>query len=390
MKNYIKYFTITCIIFASIIFRSSNYKPSEITRKIVPLTKENKFQVERYTKEETKSTQLKLDEYLERLHKFNDFNGSLLVAKNGKIIYENQVGYADFGKKAPINESSIFQLASVSKQFTAAAIMLLYERNQIELSDSVKKYFPNFPYEHVTIKNLLNHTAGLPKYFWVAENFWSNEKAPTNSEIMHLLETSNVQRNYKPGNAFEYSNTGYLVLASIVEKLSGISFDQFLKENIFDPLGMENSYVYCLGEDCAENQLDGFRLYKGRNHLKINTTVNDRVVGDKNVYSTCEDLFKWINGLNTGKLISTESLSLMYSKGITNSGKEVPYGFGFRIDNKDDDAIYHYGKWNGFSTSLKQYPKDDLVIIVLEHTSYSGMNALNKKVKEIVVQNFKS
>lgn len=390
MKKFFRYIVITCIALLSGFFLSSNLKDAKTDLKTVLKEDVKSDLVAHYSKDETKNVSLKLDEYLDRLNKFNDFNGSLLVAKNGKVIYESQVGYADFSKKVPLNELSVFQLASVSKQFTAAAIMLLYERNEIELTDSVKKYFPDFPYEEVTIQKLLNHTAGLPKYFWVAENLWNSKKAPTNSEIMGLLETSNVQRNYKPGSCFEYSNTGYLVLASIVEKLSGTSFNEFLKENIFDPLGMKNSYVYSLGEnDAMPNQLEGFRLYKGRNHLKINSTINDAVVGDKNVYSTSEDLFRWINGLNTGKLISAESLSLMYSKGVTDSGKEVPYGFGFRIDTKDENTIYHHGKWNGFSTSLTQYPNDNLVIIVLEHSSYSGMDALNKRVKSIVEENFK-
>jgi CubicO group peptidase (beta-lactamase class C family) len=278
----------------------------------------------------------------------------------------------------------------VSKQFTAAAIMLLVERNQLQLTDTVTAYFPNFPYEGVTIKNLLNHTAGLPKYFWVAENKWNKEKPPTNSEMMELLESSNVERFFKPGRNFDYSNTGYFVLASIVEKVSGTSFQNFVKKNIFEPLDMQNSFVYSFENDSIKsNQLDGYRLYRGWRHLKINNTVNDAVVGDKNVYTTSEDLFKWTLGLNSGKLLSNESLELMYSKGETVYGRKVPYGFGFRIvDTQGESTIYHHGKWNGFSTGLTRYPEDDLVIIVLEHTSYNAISSLNKRVKAIVEQNF--
>ena len=267
--------------------------------------------------------------------------------------------------------------------------MLLQQRNQLKLTDTVNTYFPDFPYKAVTIKTLLNHTGGLPKYFWIAEHKWQQKKAPSNNEMMELLTTSNVQRFFKPGRNFDYSNTGYFVLASIVEKISGISFGSFLKQNIFEPLQMTHSYVYSFENDSIrENQLYGYRLHRGWRHVKIRSTVNDAIVGDKNVYTTAEDLFKWTQGLNSGNLLSKESLALMFSKGETIYGRKVPYGFGFRIDTKEKNSIYHYGKWNGFSTGLTTYLEDDLVVIILEHTSYNALKSLNRKVKNIVTKNF--
>ena len=392
MKKYNKYVVLALIIILSGFIFSNKVKETG-TAKIISeeeVEEVSPVLIERYSETETQKVSHKLDSLLKSVNKRNDFNGSILVAKNGKIVYNNQVGYADFRTKEPINEESLFQLASVSKQFTAAAIMLLYERNQIKLTDTINKYFPNFPYEDVTIQNLLNHTAGLPKYFWVAEHKWKLEKAPTNSEMMELLESSNVQRFFKPGRNFDYSNTGYFVLASIVEKVSGTSFSNFVKTNIFDPLEMKNSFVYSYENDSVKsNQLDGYRLYRGWRHLKINSTVNDAIVGDKNVYTTSEDLFKWILGLNTGKLLSKESLDLMYTEGETVYGRKIPYGFGFRIKEVEGEkTIYHHGKWNGFSNGLTQYPDEDLVIIVLEHTSYNAITSLNNKVKKIVSENF--
>lgn len=352
---------------------------------------ESRILIERYPENTTKNVRHKLDSLLHRINKSHDFNGTILVAKGNKILYENQIGLADFNTKTPLNESSAFQLASVSKQFTAAAIMLLSERNKIKLTDTVSVYFPDFPYENVTIENLLNHTGGLPKYFWVAEHKWQQDKAPLNSEMMALLASSNVQRFFKPGRTFDYSNTGYIVLASIVEKVSGTPFSSFLKTNIFEPLQMDHSYVYSFGNDSIkENQLDGYRLYRGRHHLKIRGTVNDAIVGDKNVYTTAEDLFKWTLGLNSGKLLTKASMDLMYSKGETVSGTKIPYGFGFRIDTKDRNCIYHHGRWNGFSTALTKYLEDDLVVIVLEHTSYKSINTLNDQIKDIVTEHFNS
>lgn len=340
----------------------------------------------------TQNVSKKLDSVLKRINKRHDFNGSVLVAKSGKLIFANEYGYADFNKKTKLNKNSIFQLASVSKQFTAVAVLILYERGLIGLDDLVIKYFPEFPYEKITINHLLNHTSGLPKYFWLAEHKWKKEKPPVNSEMMEMISIHKLPLFFNPGAKFNYSNTGYFVLASLVEKISGTDYGDFLKANIFEPLQMKNSFVYRFKQDMiTENQLAGYRLYKQRWHGKISGTVNDAIVGDKNVYSTTEDLFKWINALNSGKIISKSSVKLMYTKGETKYGREIPYGYGFRIDNKNSEkVIYHYGKWNGFSTSIMQYVDSDIVIITLEHSKYSSMNHLNNKIQTIVNQNFTS
>ncbi|MFT5672870.1 MAG: CubicO group peptidase (beta-lactamase class C family) [Polaribacter sp.] len=377
----------------SLISITSALKNEILVKKEVPEKhlKERSFTpIVQYSENATKKVRSKLDSLLKRIHKRHDFHGTILVAKDEKIVYQNQIGFADFKNKTALNKESIFQLASVSKQFTAAAIMLLNERNLLKLSDTVNRYFPNFPYKDVTIKNLLNHTAGLPKYFWIAEHKWQEKNAPTNSEMMQFLPASNVQRFFKAGRNFDYSNTGYFVLASIVEKISGTSFSSFLKQNIFEPLQMKRSYVYSFENDSIkDNQLSGYRLYRGWRHIKIPSTVNDAIVGDKNVYTTAEDLFKWTQGLSTGNILTKESLALMYSKGETIYGRKVPYGFGFRIDTKGKHSIYHYGKWNGFSTGLTTYLEDNVVVIVLEHTSYNALKSLNRKIKKIVTENFR-
>lgn len=395
LKKYSKYTILAFIILLSSYLLNNtlesvqNKKNTLSITAALPIEEEAPIRIERYPEKDTEKVSQKLDALLKRINKRHDFHGSLLVAKNGKILYSNQIGYKDFKSREPLNENSVFQLASVSKQFTAAAIMILYEQHQIKLTDTVNRYFPDFPYEDITIKNLLNHTGGLPNYFWVAEHKWNQKNAPTNSEMMNLLETSNVQRYFKPGRNFDYSNTGYFVLASIVEKVSGMSFSAFVEKYIFEPLDMDNSYVYSYENDSiAANQLDGYRLYRRWRHRKIGSTINDAVVGDKNVYSTSEDLFKWTLGLNNEKLFSKETLNLMYTPGETVYGKEIPYGFGFRIKSDEEHKIYHHGKWNGFRTGLTQYLDDNLTVIVLEHTSYDGIAALNKRVKNIVTKNF--
>jgi len=356
------------------------------------IVKESTILLERYSKYKTKKVSHKLDSLLKKINKIHDFNGSILVAKKGKLVYENQIGYADFRNKTKLNEKSIYQLASVSKQFTATSIMILKERNQLKLTDTITKYFPKFPFKNITIQHLLNHTSGLPKYFWVTENEWKKEKAPSNNELMKFFETTKVSTFFRPGRKFDYSNTGYFILASIVEKISNMSYSNFVDNTIFKPLQMNHSFAYSFENDTIRaNQLMGYRLYKGWRHLKIPNTINDAIVGDKNIYATNEDLLKWVNGLNSGKIISKKSLELMYTKGKNKYGRKIPYGFGFRIDAiNDKKVVYHYRKWNGFSTGITQYKDDDLVVIVLEHTSYRSIDYLNKQIKSIVDKNFYS
>ena len=188
MKKYIKYFIVFLIIILSS-FAISNNSDSikedistslveEIPEKAPPIL------IEKYSKLETKKVTHKLDSLLFRINKRHDFHGSILVSKNGKLVYQNQIGTANFKKKEPLKKESVYQLASVSKQFTAAAVMILKERDQLKLTDTVTAYFPNFPFKDVTIKHLLNHTAGLPKYFWVADSIRTTSSTGTKGVIV--------------------------------------------------------------------------------------------------------------------------------------------------------------------------------------------------------------
>lgn len=339
-----------------------------------------------YSEAQVKRVSRKIDKIFSRANRRHDFNGSILVAKKGQVLINKEYGYADFSKKILLDSASSFQLASVSKQFTAAAILILYEQKELDLNDLVTEYFPGFPYPQITIKQCLSHTSGLPKYFWLVEHKWKKNYPPSNEEVMDLIEEYELPLFFSPGKKYVYSNTNYLVLASIIEEITGDSYAEFLQENIFKPLAMNNSFVYSFGKDKEfPNQIWGYRIYKYRHHIKIPGTINDGVVGDKNVFSTATDLNKWINGLNSGKIISKKLLLEMYSKAKTNKGREIEYGYGFHIKNKDGEKkVYHNGKWNGFRTSITQYPSDSLTIIFLEHSSYKSISSLIRATKKVV------
>lgn len=383
---------LSCLMLNSFSVATSERAEDEIIAKDAVLSKNAYVPLEFYPAALTSEVSKKLDETFTRFNKRHDFHGSVLVAHKGKVIFKEHYGMANFKAKKKIDDDSRFQLASVSKQFTAAAILILNERGVLNLDDEVSKFFPNFPYEEVKVRNLLNHTAGLPKYFWLAEHKWQEEHVPSNAEMMDLMENEQVGRYFRPGRNFDYSNTGYFVLSAIVEKVSGESFGDFLQKEIFEPLNMKDSYVFSYGhQEETEDQLMGYRLYRRRWHAPIEGTVNDGVVGDKNVYSTTEDLLKWVNGLNTYKILSKSSVEQMYTKGKTVYNREVPYGFGFRLKEiAGEPIVFHNGRWNGFSTSLMQYPERELTVITLEHSSYNSMKYLNKKVRDIVAQHFKA
>ncbi len=339
-----------------------------------------------YTDAEVEKAAEKIDDIFSNAKKQHGFNGSILVSKKGQVLINKEYGYANFKKKTLIDSVSSFQLASVSKQFTAAAILILYEQEKLDLNDPISKYFPDFPYSEITIKQCLSHTSGLPKYFWLVEHKWEEESPPSNMEVMDLIEEYNLPLFFSPGKKYVYSNTNYLVLASIIEEISNKSLGEFLEMNIFKPLGMSNSFVYSFGKDTEKkNQLWGYRIYRYRHHIKNPATINDGVVGDKNVFSTATDLNKWVDGLNPGKLISTELLNEMYAQAKTTKGREIEYGYGFHIKIKDGEkVIYHNGKWNGFRTSITQYPKDSLTIIFLENSSYKSISSLINATKRVV------
>ncbi|MFO7674244.1 MAG: serine hydrolase domain-containing protein [Lutibacter sp.] len=321
--------------------------------------------------------------YTSHLKQQLGFNGSILVAKNGKILFEEHLGYKDLRQKNPIDSTSIYQLASVSKQFTAAAILLLYQEGKLDLDDFASKYLTDFPYNNIKIRHLLNHTSGLPNYMYAAEKNWKSKTPPDNAAMLNLMAKLKMQSYFKPGERFDYSNTGYFVLASIVSKVSNQSLSDFLNNRFFKPLNLTNTYVHNPNEISKKEELIGFRRY-GKSYIAIPFTVNDGVVGDKGVYSTASDLFKWNQSLTERTILNDSILSKAFLPGKTNSGKIVPYGFGFRLKQEaDTELVYHNGVWNGFSTTLRRYKADDITIIILSNNSFSAITPISDKLREL-------
>ncbi len=313
-----------------------------------------------------------IDSLLQRRLKRSGFKGTALVAYKDQIIMRYANGYSDYSHKEKIQVSSAFQLASVSKSFTATSIMMLKEKALLDYDDLVNKHIPEFPYDHITIKQLLQHTSGLQNYMYLVDQYSINDSTITNEDVLDLLVKNKLPLNNWPGKRFTYSNTGYVVLALIVERLSGQSFASFIRDHIFDPVGMNHTYTYNIEMlDTVSKRVIGYKR-KGRRLYRYNFESNDLILGDKSVISTVDDLFKYQKALNAFELVSEETLKEAYTKGRTTSRykRVFNYGFGWRIKNDGkQNLIYHNGLWHGFVSTITREIDHDITVILLNNTS---------------------
>jgi len=363
---------------------------SQIGKENETLTDQERFAVSQiFVEDKINQFNAILQESYDNYH----FNGHVLVVHHGRIIFNNFIGYADFETRDTLKSESIYQLASVSKQFTAMAVMILKEKGKLDFDDKMVAYIPELAgdryhyYDSISIRHLLNHTAGLPNYMYFVEKYNGKGDYPYNDEVVKLLSNHKMHLNFVPGSRFSYSNTGYMLLALIVERVSGNTFAEFVGEHIFLPLGMQNSFVYSSASGDLENkdQLMGYKKY--RKYYPIQETCNDGVVGDKGVYASASDLFKWDQALYTDRLVSKKTLEEAFTPGKLNNGRRIPYGFGFRLRGTEgnDRIVYHNGLWNGFRTAFYRYVDDNSTILVMDHTDCKAKHIIVKKIEKILL-----
>lgn len=298
------------------------------------------------------------------------FNGNVLVAFKGYPIVRYSNGYRHFFNKEKLNHETVFQLASVSKAFTAMAVLMLQQKGKLNILDSVFRYMPEFPYREVTVKHLLQHTSGLQNYMYYVDGQWDKEKHLTYNDVLNLLVQNSSQLSFRPGQRHYYSNTGYAILAMLVERVSGMPFDEYMKINIFDPLDMRHTFVWNKQTmDTITNIATGFKRYK-KHYTSVGHDPLDEIGGDKSVYSTIDDLLKWELAWSSNQLIGDSLLQLAFSKTVTGRNRVHDYGLGWRFTEIDDKpVIYHNGLWNGFTTSFHRFISDSITVIVLNNTN---------------------
>lgn len=322
----------------------------------------------------------RVENYYENKLLRSGFNGAILVAKKGNVIFEDYHGFFDLKKKDSLNKHSAFHLASVSKTFTAMAILKLAEMRKLSLDDDVKKFFPEFPYDGVTVKLLLNHRSGLPNYTHFMEKLgWDRKQYCSNKDVLEYLIKYKPLGTGKADTHFSYCNTNYSLLALIIEKTTGQTYSDYLEQTFFKPLHMDDTYVFSMQKDSAT----AMPSYTRTGRLEPYTFL-DVCVGDKNIYSTPEDLLKWDNALYSNQLFSKETMEAAFTpysnekKGIRN------YGLGWRMNVYPDNrkVIYHNGWWHGNNTVFIRMIQDSVTIIVLGN-KYNPFIYQSKKIADL-------
>ena len=327
-----------------------------------------------------------MDNLAEEAHEKGLFTGAWLFAENGRIVSKGAVGWRDPENRLPVREDSLFDLASVSKNFTATAIMLLRKKGLLRLEDEITKFFPEIPYKGVTVRHLLNHTGGLPDYMdWVAETAEKENTIPGNGIIVRFLCECGEEPSFAPGERFEYSNTGYCLLAQIAEKVSGMPFERFMRKNVFEPAGMTSTHIIHRRKDAlaVENLAYGMVLEDGRYVLPDDTKGSDHCVvpldgmnGDGIVHTNIFDLLTWDKAQREERLLSNAEQELMYTPGKLNNGEDsgqgdeegaIGYGFGWDIfrEREFGRIVAHSGGWPGYMTWYERFLDADKVLVIL-------------------------
>jgi CubicO group peptidase (beta-lactamase class C family) len=326
----------------------------------------------------------RLDSLFMDLFKKGVFNGNVLVSEKGHVIYKGSFGYKDLITKELLEIDTPFQLASVSKQFTAVAIMQLMEKGLLKYTDHVYKHVPNFPFDSsITIFSLLTHSSGIPNYIYCLDKVYDKSQPLNNKIVVDLMGIHKPGINYLPNARFNYNNSNYMYLAYIVEKLSGMDFRIYSQKHLFEPAGMKNTFV------CDPSKpLQLKNVAKGFDTPTRQSTIDylDGVVGDKGVYSTVEDLLQWDKALNTNKLLKLETLANAFKPKLSFKNLETKnYGFGWRINKLTDNSwvTFHTGWWHGFQTFYMHDALTNSAIICLSNHA-NGYMANMKKVQAIL------
>ncbi len=309
------------------------------------------------------------DSLFQNWQKHHIFNGNVLMIKGNKTIYEGSFGFKNCNKNDTLNSKDVFQLASVSKQFTAVAIMQLVQKNKLKLSDSLFKHIPNLPFDStITIHHLLSHSSGLPNYVPLLDSLHEKDKQINyinHAQLLVYIQKFKPKMTFKPGTAFQYNNTNYALLAIVLENLTGQSYNQYIQKNIFKPAKMTNSFCFDPKNKALNKKVTYGHTANGE---VLYPNYLDGIYGDKGIYSSTEDMVKWQKALWENKLISKESLKLIISpKHSFENTKIKNYGYGFRLKPWASQKYipYHTGWWHGYKSFFWVNPSDKTTVILL-------------------------
>jgi CubicO group peptidase (beta-lactamase class C family) len=325
-----------------------------------------------------------------------DFSGVILLAKSGQEVYHKAFGLRDFSSKKPLYNSDIFELASISKQFTAFIIITLQQEGLIQYDDPLEKYL-DIPYKGITIRHLLTHTSGLPDYQQIMDQYWDKTKVAGNAEILQYLNQYQPPKLFEPGEKYNYSNTGYILLASIAEKASGKDFVGLCRDKIFIPLKMKTTDIRSPETKKATKNFTAGHIYVDSLHRYVRADSfpsSDYTIwlgnrkGPGRVSSTAADLLLWDNALNSKSFISPVALAEAFKPMTLNDGSVSNYGFGWdlRFDSDYGRIVWHNGSNPGYSTQIIRYLDRKKTLIILSNNAYGNIRTLISKLEKALMQ----
>ncbi|WP_298356313.1 serine hydrolase [Runella sp.] len=322
-----------------------------------------------------------LDSALTKLYERGMLNGVFLLAQEGKAVYKKAFGISNLTTREPLKTTSAFNLASISKQFTGMMIMMLKEKDKLSFDDKVQRHLPEFPYSNITIRHLLNHTSGLPEYFELATQYYNTLDTLTNEKVLQLLKNHQPKLAFEPNGKFSYCNTGYVLLAMVIEKASGMLIQDYFNQQIVKPLGLKDTYLYNFTiKQYPANRV--FGVIRENGQMLPNDLVRlDGVSGDGNVYSSVEDLLKWEQALYTEKLVSASTLKEAFTPAKLNDGTISRYGFGWFLD-ESGKKMSHTGSWVGFLNNISRDIDKKITWIILTSSTDATARSIIKDILE--------
>lgn len=314
---------------------------------------------------------------------------SVAVVKDGQIIYIKNVGLANLEYNILIDRNTVFNIASISKPITAIGIIILKEKAALSYDDEIIKYFPELKHycKGVTIRHLLNHTSGIINYYRILDRINMSELHLTNNECYNLL-INEKNLLFAPGDEFDYSNSNYVLLAMLIEKVTGKTLNDFLKENIFKPLEMNNSMVFNEKQPIVKNRAYGYGIKD--NYFYCDYT-GAFTTGDGCIYSSMDDLIKFEKALYSDEIIKKESLKEAFISSVLNNGEDSGYGFGWETHRSIPNLkrLHHSGADNGFRSLFTTFPEHRLTVIILsnfnEFTWDDRLNITNYFIEKYIV-----
>lgn len=338
-----------------------------------------------------------LDSLFQALFDQSVFHGNVLIADQGEIIFEKSYGFAQLRDSTPLNLETTFELASVTKQFTAAGILVLLQAGKLDLDIPFTDYLPELAfYKGITIRNLLTHTSGLPDYMRLMEEHWDHTRIAVNQDVIDLIAQLQPTVDMPPNTELEYSNTNYLLLASIIERVSGQSYGDFLKAVLFEPLGMTHTFLYCrrYAPMALENDATAYYLHGTLQKLvtpdELTTPSEayylDGTYGDGSIVSNLHDLLRWDQALYEDEILADSTRVLLFQNHQLPDSTATNYGFGWQIQSNNyyGKIVRHSGSWRGYLSYLERHPERRKTIIILQNVYWPDSKVPINQVRKLL------